>query len=39
MIMLKKVIKMKLLVVFAGVVITGIIIIGYAFNAFGYWLV
>ena len=36
MIMLKKVVKTKLLVVFFGVVTIGIIIIGYAFNAFGY---
>lgn len=38
MIMLKKVIKTKLLVVFGGVVTIGIIIIGYVFNAFGYLL-
>lgn len=38
MILLKKVVKTKLLVVFAGVVTLGIIIIGYAFNAFGYLL-
>lgn len=36
MIMLKKVVKMKLLVIFAGVVTAGIIIIGYTFNALGY---
>jgi uncharacterized membrane protein YraQ (UPF0718 family) len=35
MIMLKKVVKTKLLVIFMGVVITGILIIGYGFNAFG----
>jgi hypothetical protein len=38
MIMLKKVVKTKLLVVFAGVVAAGILIIGYSFNAFGYLL-
>ena len=38
MIMLKKVVKTKLLVVFFGVVTIGILIIGYAFNAFGYLL-
>jgi len=36
MILLKKVVKTKLLVIFAGIVTTGIIIIGYTFNAFGY---
>jgi hypothetical protein len=36
MIMLKKVVKTKLLVIFAGIVTTGILIIGYTFNAFGY---
>ena len=36
MIMLKRVVKTKLLVVFFGVVTIGIIIIGYSFNAFGY---
>lgn len=36
MIMLKKVVKMKLLVFFGGLVTAGIIIIGYSFNAFGY---
>ena len=35
LIMLKKVVKMKLLVIFTGIVTAGIIIIGYAFNAFG----
>lgn len=39
MIMLGKVVKTKLLVVFAGIVTTGIIIIGYTFNAFGFVLV
>jgi uncharacterized protein len=38
MIMLKKVVKMKLLAIFAGTVSLGIIIIGYVFNAFGYLL-
>ena len=38
MIMLKRVVKTKLLVIFAGSVTLGIIIIGYAFNAFGYLL-
>ena len=38
MIMLKKVIKTKLLVIFAGIVSIGILIIGYTFNAFGYLL-
>ncbi len=36
MIMLKKVVKMKLLLIFAGIVIVGILIIGYVFNATGY---
>lgn len=39
MIMLKRVVKTKLLVIFAGIVIAGILIIGYAFNAFGAWLI
>jgi len=38
-IMLKKVVKPKLLTVFISIVTLGIIIIGYAFNAFGYLLV
>ncbi|AET68189.1 putative permease [Desulfosporosinus orientis DSM 765] len=38
MILLKKVVKMKLLVIFAGIVTLGILIIGYSFNAFGYLL-
>ncbi|MHB8075196.1 permease [Desulfosporosinus fructosivorans] len=38
MIMLKKVVKTKLLVIFASLVTIGILIIGYAFNAFGYML-
>lgn len=37
-IMLKKVVKTKLLTIFIGIVTVGIIIIGYAFNAFGYLL-
>ncbi|MDF2612332.1 MAG: putative permease [Clostridia bacterium] len=36
MIMLKKVVKINLLLIFAGIVTTGILIIGYSFNAFGY---
>ena len=35
MIMLKKVVKMKLLAIFVGLVTFGIILIGYAFNACG----
>jgi len=35
MIMLKKVVKTKLLLIFAGIVVAGILIIGYAFNALG----
>ncbi len=35
-IMLKKVVRTKLLVVFVGIVTIGILIIGYAFNAFSY---
>jgi uncharacterized membrane protein YraQ (UPF0718 family) len=38
MIMLKKVVKTKLLLIFAGIVTFGIIIIGYSFNAFGHLL-
>lgn len=38
MIMLKKVVKLKLLAIFFGVVTIGIMIIGYGFNAFGYLL-
>ncbi len=37
-IMLKKVVKTKLLAIFVGLVTVGIILIGYAFNAFGYLL-
>jgi uncharacterized membrane protein YraQ (UPF0718 family) len=36
LILLKKVVKMKLLVIFAGLVTVGILIIGYSFNAFSY---
>jgi uncharacterized membrane protein YraQ (UPF0718 family) len=36
MIMLKKVVKLRLLVAFAGIVAAGIVVIGYAFNAFGF---
>ena len=39
MILLKKVVKTKLLAIFAGIVIAGILVIGYVFNAFGYWFV
>jgi len=39
MIMLKNVVKTKLLVIFAGIVTLGIMIIGYTFNAFGYLIV
>jgi uncharacterized membrane protein YraQ (UPF0718 family) len=39
MIMLKKVVKMKLLLIFVGIVVAGILIIGYAFNALGFLLV
>lgn len=35
MIMLKRVVKMPLLLLFAAIVATGIIVIGYLFNAFG----
>lgn len=38
MILLKKVVKLRLLVIFAGIVTLGILIIGYFFNAFGYFL-
>jgi uncharacterized membrane protein YraQ (UPF0718 family) len=39
LILLKKVVKMKLLLIFAGIVTAGIIVMGYAFNAFGYWFI
>lgn len=35
-IMIKKVVKMKLLVMFVGIVTAGIILMGYLFNAFGH---
>jgi len=38
-IMLRKAVKPKLLVTFAGIITVGIIIIGYAFNWFGYLLI
>ncbi|MDA8226290.1 MAG: permease [Desulfitobacterium hafniense] len=38
LILLKKVVKMKLLAIFAGIVTLGILIIGYSFNAIGYLL-
>ncbi len=37
-IMLKRVVKMKLLAIFLVIVVIGILIIGYSFNAFGYLL-
>ncbi|NLB18916.1 MAG: permease, partial [Syntrophomonadaceae bacterium] len=39
MILLSNVVKRKLLVVFAGIVSVGIIIIGYTFNVIGYLLI
>lgn len=39
MILLKKVVKMKLLLIFASIVVVGILIIGYVFNAIGFLLV
>lgn len=36
LVMLKKVVKMRLLATFVGIVSVGIIIMGYLFNAFGY---
>ncbi len=39
LILLKRVVKMRLLLIFAGIVTAGILIIGYAFNAFGFWFV
>ncbi len=39
LIMLKKVVKTKLLAMFFGVVVIGILIIGYVFNAFGFFLI
>jgi len=37
LILLKRVVKTKLLVTFTGIVLVGILIIGYAFNAFSFW--
>jgi hypothetical protein len=39
LIMLKKVVKTKLLATFFVIVVVGILIIGYAFNAFGFWFI
>jgi uncharacterized membrane protein YraQ (UPF0718 family) len=39
MILLKKVVKTKLLVIFAAIVTTGILIIGYSFNAFSHYFI
>ncbi|MDO8848896.1 MAG: permease [Coriobacteriia bacterium] len=39
LVMLKKVVKTPLLATFFGLVVTGILIIGYAFNALGGWFV
>ena len=39
MILLKKVVKTRLLVIFASIVTAGIILMGYAFNAFGHWFI
>ncbi len=39
MILLKKVVKTKLLLIFAGIVVVGILIIGYVFNAVGFLLI
>lgn len=39
MILLKKVVKTRLLITFAGIVTVGILIIGYTFNAFGHMLI
>jgi hypothetical protein len=36
LVMIKRVVKMKLLVTFVGIVVAGIIIMGYLFNAFGF---
>jgi uncharacterized membrane protein YraQ (UPF0718 family) len=38
MILLKKIVKTKLLIIFVGIVTTGILIIGYTFNSFSYLL-
>jgi uncharacterized protein len=37
LILLKKVVKTKLLVIFTSIVLIGILIIGYTFNAFSFW--
>jgi hypothetical protein len=39
MILLKKVVKSRLLMIFVGIVTVGILIMGYTFNAFGYWFI
>ena len=39
MILLKKVVKTKLLLIFAGIVVVGILIMGFAFNAISFWFV
>ena len=39
MILLKKVVKTRLLLIFVGIVTGGIIIIGYLFNAFQFWFI
>lgn len=39
MILLKKIVKAKLLAIFVAIVTTGIIIMGYIFNAFGAWFI
>ncbi|HEX3048391.1 MAG TPA: permease [Bacillota bacterium] len=39
MILLKKVVKMKLLAIFVAIVTIGIIVMGYIFNAFGFWFI
>lgn len=39
LILLKRVVKTKLLVIFTGIVVIGILLIGYLFNSFGYLLI
>ncbi len=39
MILLKKIVKTKLLAIFGAIVTVGIIIMGYVFNAFGFWFI
>ena len=39
MVILKKIIKTKLLIIFAGIITLGIIIIGYAFNTYSFLLI